>query len=331
MSGVGCSRCWSWFVRRALVRAPSQGANRFLLDLLAHLSTQALENIADAAEAFLAKQSTSTAYWPDDAEVTRELRSVQAYKRFRRARLRMVLEAVEDHLRGYPSGHRYGDGTISRGNYTIEHIMPQEWRANWPAASEEIESDRDRTVQTLGNLTLVKQPLNSRLSNAAWAEKRSGLEQYSSLLITRPVFSGQQPVWDDRLIDARTVSLAETILQVWPVPEGHRVQHDDGADRAVHRVEVADLVRAGLLAVGGSLRARPSGAAGRTATIAQDGSIHLDNGTVYATLSGAAKAVSGNTAEAGWHYWAREDGTVLTEVRAEYLAGTDDESTDEES
>lgn len=321
----------SWFVRRALVRAPSQGANRFLLDLLAHLSTQAHENVADAAETFLAKQSTSTAYWPDDAEVTRELRSVQAYKRLRRARLRMVFEAVEDHLRGYPSGHRYGDGTISRGIYTIEHIMPQEWRANWPAPSEQIESDRDRTVQTLGNLTLVKQPLNSRLSNAAWAEKRSALEQYSSLLITRPVISGEELVWDDSLIDARTVSLAGTILQVWPIPEGHRVQHDDGADRVVHRVEVADLVRAGLLAVGGTLRARPGGAAGRTATIAQDGSIHLDNSTVHATLSGAAKAVSGNTTQAGWHYWAREDGMVLTEVRAEYLAGKDDETADEES
>ncbi|PZF66712.1 hypothetical protein DEJ33_08415 [Curtobacterium sp. MCPF17_047] len=321
----------SWFVRRALVRAPSQGANRFLLDLLAHLSAQPGDDVADAAEAFLAKQATSTAYWPDDAEVARELRSVQAYKRFRRARLRMVLEAVEDNLRGYPAGHRYGDGTISRGVYTIEHIMPQEWRANWPAPSEQIESERDRVVQTLGNLTLATQALNSRLSNAAWDAKRTTLERYSSLLITRPVIGGQQPAWDDSLIAARTATLAEMILKVWPVPDGHHVQHEDGADRTVHRVEVADLVRAGLLTVGGLLRARPGGAAGRTATIGQDGSIHLDSGSVHATLSGAAKAVSGNSAEAGWHYWAREDDTVLTEVRAEYLVGTDDEAADEET
>lgn len=321
----------SWFVRRALVRAPSQGANRFLLDLLTHLSTQPHEGIADAAEVFLSKQSTTTAYWPDNAEVARELRSVQAYKRFRRARLRMVLEAVEDHLRGYPTGHRYGDGTISRGVYTIEHVMPQEWRANWPAPSEQVEADRDRDVQTLGNLTLATQPLNSRLSNAAWEAKRTTLEQYSSLLITRPVIRDQQSTWDEALIAARTTTLTEAILQVWPVPDGHHVQHDDGADRAVQRVEVADLIRAGLLTVGGVLHARPAGSAGRTAAIGRDGSIYLDNGAVHATLSGAAKAVSGNNAEAGWHYWARHDGTVLTEVRAEYLAGTDDEAADEDA
>jgi hypothetical protein len=321
----------SWFVRRALVRAPSQGTNRFLLDLLSHLNTHPREQVAEAAEAFLAKQTTGPAYWPDDAEAARELRSVQAYKRFRRTRLRMVLEALEDHLRGYPTGHRYGDGTISRGVYTIEHVMPQEWRANWPASSEQVEEDRDRTIQTLGNLTLVTQPLNSRLSNAAWTAKRTTLERFSSLLITRPVIRDQRVNWDDGDITARTTSLVEAILKVWPVPAGHRVQHDDGADRAVHRVEVADLVRAGLLAVGGVLRARPAASAGRTATIGQDGSIYLDDGAVHATLSGAAKALSGNTAEAGWHYWARDDGTVLTEVRAEYLAGTDDETVDDDA
>lgn len=33
----------------------------------------------------------------------------------------------------------------------------------------------------------------------------------------------------------------------------------------------------------------------------QDGSVRLDDGTVRVTLSGGAKATSGNTAEAGWH------------------------------
>ncbi|QHC68924.1 DUF262 domain-containing protein (plasmid) [Rathayibacter sp. VKM Ac-2759] len=324
----------SWFVRRALVRAPSQGANRFLLDLLTHLLSQPHERIAATAETFLTKQSSGVGFWPDDADVLHELSTVQAYKRFRRARLRMILEAVEDHLRGYPDGHRYGEGPVARGTHTIEHIMPQEWRANWGGLSEHADADRDRIVQTLGNLTLATQPLNSRLSNAGWVGengKRRTLERYSSLLLTRPVVNEHPDDWNDDDIAARTRTMIDVIARVWPVPAGHRTQQEVSVERAVHRIEVADLVRAGLLAAGATLRARPAASAGRTATVGQDGSIHLDDGTVHATLSGAAKATSGNIAEAGWHFWSHEDGTTLTETRAEYLSGTDDERIDEDA
>lgn len=330
----------SWFVRRALIRAPSQGANRFLLDLLTHLATQPHDAIASAAEAFLAKQQSGVGYWPDDAELRMELTSLQAYKRFRRGRLRMVLEAIEDHRRGYPNGNRFGERPVSRGVHTIEHIMPQEWRANWGPLDEDLHEDRDRIVQTLGNLTLATQPLNSRLSNAAWSGpkgKREALEQHSSLLITRGVVNDHRKQWAETDIEARTQALIDLVISVWPVPEGHRRSTAAVAERVIHRVEVADLIRAGILHAGTTLQARPAAQQGRTATLGQDGSIHVDgtphatlSGTPHATLSGAAKAVSGNVAEAGWHFWGLEGGQALTEVRAEYLAGTDDEDSIED-
>lgn len=63
----------SWFVRRALVRAQSQGTNRFMLDLLIHLTKRtATTGVDDAARTFLAAETSSFGYWPDDAVRARD-------------------------------------------------------------------------------------------------------------------------------------------------------------------------------------------------------------------------------------------------------------------
>jgi hypothetical protein len=49
-----------------------------------------------------------------------------AYRRIRRGRLRMVLEAMEDHLRGWRDGKQgLGGERVARGKLAIEHVMPR--------------------------------------------------------------------------------------------------------------------------------------------------------------------------------------------------------------
>ena len=192
----------SWFVRRALVGVPSQGTNRFLLDLLIYLDQHAHEDVGHHAEQFiLSRQEANVGYWPTNEHVTQKLAELPAYTRFRRARLRMILEAIEDHLRGYPYGNHVAEGPITRAACQVEHIMPQEWGTNWKAElTPEEEDERNRLVQTLGNLTLVTKPLNSKLSNAAWTGpdgKRAKLDSKSSLLLTREVVR-EQPTFLER-------------------------------------------------------------------------------------------------------------------------------------
>ena len=106
----------SWFVRRALVRVQSQGTNKTMLDLLTALSRRAAgTDAAQVMSDYLAAQTTSFGYWPDDEEVRRELAGVEAYKRLRRARLRMVLEAVEDKYRGFADGRTFTLAPVTRG------------------------------------------------------------------------------------------------------------------------------------------------------------------------------------------------------------------------
>lgn len=314
----------SWFVRRALVRVQSGGNNRLLLDLLIALSRRPEGgDVAEAASTFLASQKSSVGYWPDDDEIRRELAGIEAYRRLRRGRLRMVLEAVEDTLRGFAGGRAFTVAPVTRGVCTIEHILPQEWRANWhDGIDQEDEAERDRIVHVLGNLTLVTQSLNASLSNAAWTGptgKRAALIRNDTLLLTRDVVHEHPDAWTDDDITARTATLTESILEIWPVPSGHVGTTNPAIERAQYRTEIIDLVRAGLLPAGSMLHAKPAAHRGNTATVQADGTIEM-GGNIYATVSGAARALQGGGAVAGWVFWCTDDSLrrTLANVRSDY-------------
>ncbi|RKR73493.1 DUF262 domain-containing protein [Frondihabitans australicus] len=317
----------SWFVRRALVRVQSQGANRFIVDLLTTLSQRpAGARIDDVARDFLTSQRSTVGYWPDDAEVRRELVDLEAYRRLRRGRLRMVLEAVEDRYRGFGiDGQRpFSAAPVSRGVCTIEHIMPQEWRANWGDDTVN-DTDRDQLVQTLGNLTLVTQSLNTRLSNAGWtgeAGKRASLIRHDTLLLVRNVVHEHAEAWTEEDIRTRTSSLIDSILAIWPVPQGHVSSTDSAVERAQYRVEVADLLRAGAVSAGAVLYAKPAAYRGSTAIVEENGHLAMAD-RVFATVSGAARFLQGGGTVAGWNFWCVDETLTrtLADVRSDYASG----------
>ncbi len=104
-----------------------------------------------------------------------------------------------------------------------------------------------------------------------------------------------------------------------------------GKERAQHRVEVADLVRAGLIEPGATLWARSKSVKGRTAQVSEDGLVWVD-GVAYATPpSAAAKAVTGTQSEAGWWFWLTDPDTKasLDSTRSTYLEAADTSAVDD--
>ena len=137
----------SWLVRRALVKAPTQGMNRLIPDMIRYLKAQPRDSLPNALQHFLAYNGTPHGYWPSDQEVRNALVGAKAYARYRRMRLRMVLEALEDAKRGYPQGKQLAMGPVVRSKGTIEHLMPQGWRKNWPEPeTEELALARDEAM-----------------------------------------------------------------------------------------------------------------------------------------------------------------------------------------
>jgi hypothetical protein len=313
----------SWFVRRALVKASSQGSNRFIMDLLRHLSDNSFENLSGAVEAFLASNHTPVGYWPGDTEVRTALTGTAAYWKYVRARLRMVFEALEDAQRGYPTGHRLAMGPITRNKGTLEHLMPQKWRRNWQDdLSPEEEARRDRVVQEIGNLTLVTQALNSKVSNGTWQTKRDHFKSISDVLLTNEAMVMGEEGWDEQTITDRTALLISQILEVWPVPVGHVGLEAAGSDQSTVSVDLAQLISDGWLEAGAVLipSSQPVGreASETLAVVSRDGRIYIGS-DVFETPSGAGRAIKGRTVNGWWFWIIQSSGKRLYDLRNEYL------------
>ncbi|MBV0895977.1 DUF262 domain-containing protein [Microbacterium sp. NC79] len=313
----------SWFVRRSLVKVSSQGTNRFIIDLLKKLrSLPATEQPAAVAD-YLASSRLVPGYWPGDTEVRESLVGAKAYLKYRRNRLRMVLEALEDSKRGYPDGKQFAMEPVTRNIGTVEHLMPQKWRKHWVAdLTEEQQQTRDATLHQLGNLTLTTQKLNSSLSHSDWATKRDVLDK-DVVLLTRDVLATAPDAWDEEHIEVRTEQLIEMVLEIWPVPAGHvgAVAEKRDMPTTIGGVFVHHLVESGILPAGSRLQPRTDDPqfAGVIAIVRENGSLQVGD-AVADSPSGAARLATGRPTN-GWWWWVLE-GTArtLSDVRADYLA-----------
>jgi hypothetical protein len=327
----------SWFVRRAIVKAPSQGANKLILDLMFQLSKLPHDQLVKAVENYLASIHTPVGYWPDDAEVTHALHTAPAYNKYVRARLRMILEALEDHRRGYPDWKPFAMGPVTRGIGTIEHLLPQNWRANWkPEWEAESDSEqsaqRDRTLQELGNLTLVTQRLNSRVSDGDWNSKVAHFLRANDVLLTNDVTQTHPVRWAEDLISRRTADLTSSILKIWPAPIDHRGLNQPtlAESPATAAVDLALLVSEGLVAPGATLVARPAILGGLSAAVGLDGRIFIgDVGYETPSAAGVAANSRGSYKGAvnGWRFWkVQSTGKSLWDIRNEYRVSLGEES-----
>jgi hypothetical protein len=335
----------SWMVRRMLVRATTKSYNMVVAELVGLLRQSDRIEAGNIIEKYLATQKSDSRYWPDDNEVREELKSLLAYRRLGRGRLRMVLEAIEDHVRGWRDGKSgLGGERIARGKYAIEHVMPRRWIANWPFPDgHHDEAERDRLVHTIGNLTLLTGRLNAKLSNGPWLGsygKRSILERHDVLMLNRDILRTAGNSWTDELIRARTGDLTKAILEIWPVPVGHRSDFSRAKARPRHKVDIAELMNAGLLQSGTSLFPRRKKFASRVATVLPDGRLDVD-GQIFSTPSDAARSISGKRMNGWWFFLVDQARRrSVRDVRREYLEAlavdaedddVEDDSDDDES
>ena len=328
----------SWMVRRMLVRATTKAYNKLVAEIIAELQKSNRGRAGDLIQDFLARQDSDSGYWPDDDDLRKEVCRLLAYRRLGRGRLRMILEAIEDHRRGWTHGKAgLGGERVARGTYAIEHVMPRSWQKHWPpAAGFRDDADRDQQVHTLGNLTLLTGRLNSKVSNAAWSGergKRKGLEESDVLILNRDILKVAPEAWSDEMIRTRTAELANMILEIWPAPAGHR---SGFAEKTASRrkVDLAELIDAGVLQPGMKLYPRKKQFAHRTATLLSDGRVEVD-GVAYQRPGHAASAIVGKPMTGFWFFLVDpESKRSLRDVRQAYVdemaVDVDDEDADDD-
>jgi hypothetical protein len=161
----------SWLVRRMVCRLTTKDYNSLYIELLRTLSEVEASERGTAVWRFLAGQHADSRYWPSDQQVHDAFATLPLYRLLTQGRLRMVLEALEDCLRENKTEEH-----VVRGKLTIEHVMPQSWNTiSWPLPApvedetvDIVSARRNTALQTIGNLTLLTQSLNSAVSNGPW-------------------------------------------------------------------------------------------------------------------------------------------------------------------
>jgi hypothetical protein len=176
----------------------------------------------------LLEQQGESGIWPNDEQLKKAWLEKAVYETLSPARVQWVLRRLEDSLR------RSTSETVEiKSPVTVEHVLPQEWIAHWPLPNGKAgvkwyerlnpgdrkpEADasaiRDTLMHTFGNLTLLTQPLNTAVANAAFELKRPAILNNSALALNR--YFQDIVSWDEEAIRQRGRSLFEIGRNTWP-------------------------------------------------------------------------------------------------------------------
>jgi len=170
---------------------------------------------AQAVRDFLLAQDAESNRWPKDDEFEKAWLNRPLYDVLTRARVRIVLEALE--LALYTGKT---EKITIHDKLTIEHVLPQEWEAHWPLPEgipvDESTKRRETLLHTVGNLTLVTDKLNPAMSNGSWPSKKAALGEHSSLAMNRKLIALNE--WGEVAVEARSKELLDLAKTIWPRP-----------------------------------------------------------------------------------------------------------------
>ena len=144
---------------------------------------------------------------------------------FESIRLQFILKRIEQAKRSAKN-----EDIHIKSSLTIEHVMPVTWETHWPLPDgrmsksawerileeepDPIADKRDQLIHTIGNLTLLTQPLNSSIQNGAWSEKQPEITKQSALALNREFVD--YPEWNETKIEVRGRELLGHALRIWP-------------------------------------------------------------------------------------------------------------------
>jgi hypothetical protein len=223
----------SFIVRRAITGAETREYNKFFVEII-----RALREVRrEARLSMLVKKLTAgvgtTRNWPTDIELISAVGTRELGTQLRTPALRLILERLE-----LASRTKKSEGTAIPSSLQVEHVMPQSWSAHWLldgrtiphlaatyptwSATGELAAlqapiiQRNRTIQTLGNLTLLNEYANPAASNGPFETK---LTEYKHSVLRLNRYFDQLGSWNEDAIRARGRHLGEMLVQIWPKPD----------------------------------------------------------------------------------------------------------------
>lgn len=209
----------SWLMRRMLCRLTTKNYNKIFIDLLDELKASDASSVGDTVVKFLRSREGESDYWPTDNDLSSSMEEMQYWARVNQRRLKMVFSAIEREMRD--TG--YSETVEFTQDLEIEHILPQEWSHHWELPGEkpmEVERiERNEAKNKIGNLTILTDKLNPSVSNAAWDDKREGIQEHTVLRVNHYLVTNWPDEWNEDTIAERGKWLASKASDVWVGPD----------------------------------------------------------------------------------------------------------------
>ena len=211
----------SYLVRRIVCGAQTRGYGTFAIELIKVVVAGAPEEpIAPKFIQALMDGGGAGGEWPTDESFGHNWRTKRFYGWFRRDRVMMMLQALEEHFQR----QQVKSEPLLKFDYsqlTIEHIMPQSWAQHWPLPEGGHVQLREDAIQNIGNLTLVSGKLNPSLSNSPWVSetgtaKRTELAKHTKLELNKLLLASNPQQWDESAIAVRAEFLFAAACDLWP-------------------------------------------------------------------------------------------------------------------
>jgi hypothetical protein len=219
---TGARALESFLLRRMICGMQTRGYGSLAIELLKAIAAAPhAEGAAPRIIEMLSGPVGSPSEWPDDDVFAHNWKTRRFYGYFRRDRVAMILQAIEEH---YQRLATKAEPIISFDfdKLQIEHIMPQSWSANWPLSDGVDVISREAAIQNIGNLSLVSKKLNPSLSNSEWHIegsdqcKRAGLATHSNLELNKRILAAHPFSWNEKAIERRAETLFGAATEIWP-------------------------------------------------------------------------------------------------------------------
>lgn len=235
----------SYIVRRAVCGLTAKNYNNIFLGILRRIDEGSFDAASLANE--LAAFDSDASRWPEDGEFRNNWLTAPLYKWLGNKGVGAIFAEIENVKRQDQSAEEPFRKTDS---HWIEHVLPQEWPEHWRLSNgdavEKFEVEavaiaqlagvelnkrqqriaaREAAVHRIGNLTLLSEEANRKLSNNPFASvplengrelkgKREGMFRKSVLLLNREFW--EEDEWDEIRIQDRSEALFESALRIWP-------------------------------------------------------------------------------------------------------------------
>jgi len=226
----------SYVARRAICGLTPKNYNNVFISILRNLSKSIVS--VDELRKLLCSLNGDASRWPRNEEFRNACQKNSIYPgTIETPKMRAILVELELELR--QSARTEDSFGADVGHLDIDHILPQSWYEHWPlpdgSASSWTESYgieqkrligmdldekeqsilfRERSIPTLGNLTLLNLSVNREAQHKPFDVKKELLRENTNLRLNVPLLGLE--TWDEKTIKERGEKLADVALRIWP-------------------------------------------------------------------------------------------------------------------